>query len=132
MIAQRFKQWEEAGLPKEDSVMRDDDRELVYSSESGWQAPPKRREGKQAAAAPPAMPNDGVVRVARERRRGSVMSLVHGVAPSEIESVAKALKRHCGTGGTQKNGVIEIQGDHREKIVAWFTAQGRKAKVAGG
>jgi translation initiation factor 1 len=131
MLAQRFKQWEEAGLPKEVDAMRDDDRELVYSSETGWQAPPKRREGKQAAASP-SMPNDGVVRVARERRRGSVMSLVHGVASGEIESVAKALKRHCGTGGTQKNGVIEIQGDHREKIVAWFTAQGRKAKVAGG
>jgi len=80
----------------------------------------------------PGMPLDGVVRVARERRRASVVSIVHGLAPQEADEVAKALKRHCGTGGTSKGGVVEIQGDHREKIVAWFAAQGRKAKVAGG
>jgi translation initiation factor 1 len=110
--------------------MRDDDRKLVYSSDTGWEAPSKRREGKASPAN--ALPNDGVVRVARERRRASTVSLVHGVAPAELDAVAKALKKHCGTGGTAKQGVIEIQGDHREKIVAWFAAQGRKAKLAGG
>jgi translation initiation factor 1 len=79
-----------------------------------------------------AMPADGVIRVARERRRASVVSLVHGLQAAETDEIAKALKRHCGTGGTSKNGVVEIQGDHREKIVAWFLAQGRRAKVAGG
>ena len=78
------------------------------------------------------MPADGVIRVARERRRASVVSIVHGLSEREIDEVAKTLKRHCGTGGTSKNGVVEIQGDHRDKIVAWFTAQGRKAKIAGG
>ena len=72
------------------------------------------------------------MRVARERRRASLVSIVHGVSEREIAEVAKALKRHCGTGGTAKNGVIEIQGDHREKILAWFAAQGTKAKLAGG
>ncbi|HTZ54731.1 MAG TPA: hypothetical protein VMB20_06675 [Candidatus Acidoferrum sp.] len=80
----------------------------------------------------PAMPADGVIRVARERRRASVVSLVHGLRPHETDEIAKALKRHCGTGGTSKDGIVEIQGDHRERIVAWFLAQGRKAKVAGG
>jgi translation initiation factor 1 len=80
----------------------------------------------------PAMPADGVIRVARERRRASVVSLVHGLAAHEVDDVAKLLKRHCGTGGTSKNGIVEIQGDHRERIVAWFLAQGRKAKIAGG
>ena len=80
----------------------------------------------------PAMPADGVIRVARERRRASVVSLVHGLAPHETGEIAKALKRHCGTGGTSKDGVVEIQGDHRERIVAWFLAQGRRAKIAGG
>jgi translation initiation factor 1 len=80
----------------------------------------------------PAMPSDGVIRVARERRRGGVVSLVHGLAPAEADDVAKTLKRYCGTGGTSKNGIVEIQGDHRERIVAWFIEQGRKAKVAGG
>jgi translation initiation factor 1 len=49
-----------------------------------------------------------------------------------VDDVAKNLKRHCGTGGTAKNGAVEIQGDHREKIVAWFAAQGRAVKLAGG
>jgi translation initiation factor 1 len=80
----------------------------------------------------PAMPADGVIRVARERRRASVVSLVYGLAPSEAAAISSALKRYCGTGGTAKGGLVEIQGDHREKIVAWFSGQGRKAKVAGG
>ncbi|MBV8116548.1 MAG: stress response translation initiation inhibitor YciH [Candidatus Eremiobacteraeota bacterium] len=107
-----------------------DDRELVYSSETGYQAPPKQRS--KGGASKPSMPDDGVIRVSRERRRASVVSLVHGLNDREIDDVAKALKRHCGTGGTSKHGVVEIQGDHRDKIVAWFTAQGRKAKTAGG
>ena len=78
------------------------------------------------------MPADGVIRVARERRRASMVSIVHGLAEREVDDIAKLLKRHCGTGGTCKNGVVEIQGDHRDKIVAWFIAQGRKAKLAGG
>ena len=80
----------------------------------------------------PPMPADGVIRIARERRRASVVSIVHGLSEREAGEVAKLLKRHCGTGGTCKDGVVEIQGDHRERIVAWFTAQGRKAKLAGG
>lgn len=111
--------------------MSPDDRELVYSSESGYHAPAKRRIVSPGGAKNPA-PSDGVVRVARERRRASLVSVVHGIDASEIETIAKALKRHCGTGGTAKNGVVEIQGDHRDTIVAWFVAQGRKAKLAGG
>ena len=108
-----------------------DDRELVYSSETGYQTPPKKKQKPGNAGKAP-MPNDGVIRVARERRRASVVSLVHGLDEREIDEVAKTLKRHCGTGGTSKHGVVEIQGDHRDKIVAWFAAQGRKAKAAGG
>lgn len=80
----------------------------------------------------PPMPADGVIRVARERRRASVVSIVHGLDEREADEIAKTLKRILGTGGTSKHGVIEIQGDHRERIVAWFAAQGRKAKLAGG
>jgi translation initiation factor 1 len=108
-----------------------DDRELVYSSETGWQAPQKQRRPKSPGNKS-AMPDDGVIRIARERRRGSVVTLIHGLNESEIAEVAKTLKRLCGTGGTSKNGIVEIQGDHREKIAAWFSAQGRKAKLAGG
>lgn len=77
-------------------------------------------------------PDDGVVRVQRERRRASVVSVVTGLSPAELAETAGALKRLCGSGGTAKNGVVEIQGDHREAIVRWFAGRGRKAKVAGG
>ena len=78
------------------------------------------------------IPEDGVVRVRRERRRAGTMSVVTGLEPREIDEVAKALKRLLGTGCTAKNGAVEIQGDHRDRIVTWFAAQGRKAKLAGG
>ncbi len=80
----------------------------------------------------PRVPDDGVVRIFRERRRAGTMSVVTGLQEREIDEVGRALKRHCGTGGTSKNGVVEIQGDHRDKIAAWFAAQGRKVKLAGG
>jgi translation initiation factor 1 len=78
------------------------------------------------------VPDDGIVRIMRERRRAGTMSVVTGLDPGEIDEVAKLLKRHCGTGGTSKNGVVEIQGDHRERIAAWFAARQRKVKLAGG
>ena len=78
------------------------------------------------------VPDDGVVRIMRVRRRASTVSVVTGLQQRELDEVAKSLKRHCGTGGTAKNGTVEIQGDHREKIAAWFAAQGRAVKLAGG
>lgn len=78
------------------------------------------------------IPDDGTVRVMRERRRASVVSIITGLPERDLAETAKALKRLCGTGGTAKNGVVEIQGDHREKIVAFLQAQGRKVKLAGG
>lgn len=78
------------------------------------------------------IPDDGTVRVMRERRRASVVSIITGLPERDLAETAKALKRLCGTGGTAKNGAVEIQGDHREKIVAFLQAQGRKVKLAGG
>lgn len=78
------------------------------------------------------VPEDGIVRVQRERRRASIVSVVTGLSPAELGETAGALKRLCGSGGTAKNGVVEIQGDHREAIVRWFAERGRKAKLAGG
>jgi len=80
----------------------------------------------------PSVPNDGVVRIMRVRRRASTVSVVTGLAPREVDAIAATLKRHCGSGGTAKNGTVEIQGDHREKIAAWFASQGRRVKLAGG
>lgn len=68
----------------------------------------------------------------RERRRASVVTIVTGLPQAELAQTASALKRLCGSGGTAKNGVVEIQGDHRDKVVAHLQTQGKKVKKAGG
>ena len=112
--------------------MPDDNRRLVYSSDAGILAEPTRDRPRPQQKAGNPVPDDGVVRVARAPRRGGVSSVVTGLAEREVAEVAKQLKRLCGSGGTAKNGVVEIQGDHRDTIVAWFEKQGRNAKKAGG
>ena len=52
--------------------------------------------------------------------------------PAELPGVASDLKRLCGSGGTVKNGALEIQGDHREKVAARLEALGHVVKLAGG
>jgi len=107
-----------------------EDRKLVYSTDGGFVAEPQPRRSGTAQAV--RVPDDGVIRVAREKRRGGIMSLVTGLRESDIAETAKLLTRACGSGGTAKNGIVEIQGDHRDAIVAWFAQQGRTAKKAGG
>lgn len=111
--------------------MPDDDRRLVYSTDGSLPLPPS---AKRKVPRPPAkaLPDDGVVRVLREKRRASAVTIVAGLAASEIEVLGKELRRMCGTGGTTKNGVVELQGDHRDTIVAYFTERGRRVKRAGG
>lgn len=111
-----------------------DERVLVYSTDGSMPLPKaaKRPQPAQRGAAAPAMPDDGVVRVARERRKASAVTVVHGLAAAEVDAVGKELKRLCGTGGTSKNGLVELQGDHRDKIVAFFEGKGRRVKRAGG
>ncbi len=76
-----------------------------------------------------------VVRVSRETkgRGGKAVTLVKGVSLSDndLEALGKQLKAACGSGGTVKDGVIEVQGDHIDRIVALLNAQGYKAKRAG-
>jgi translation initiation factor 1 len=78
--------------------------------------------------------SDGIVRVFREKggRRGKVVTVVRGLVPADLPGVATDLKRLCGSGGTVKNGVLEIQGDHREKVAARLEALGHVVKLAGG
>ncbi len=112
--------------------MPNDDRRLVYSTDGSLPLPkpPKRKTGPPPAVNP--LPNDGVVRVLREKRRASAVTIVHGLAPGELDALGKELRRMCGTGGTTKNGVVELQGDHRDAIVAYFHGLGRRVKRAGG
>lgn len=108
-----------------------DERVLVYSTD-GMLPLPKAPKRAPQAPGPAAMPADGVIRVAREKRRASLVTLVHGLPAGEVEPIGKELRRLCGTGGTAKNGLIELQGDHRDKVVAYFTERGRRVKKAGG
>jgi translation initiation factor 1 len=76
------------------------------------------------------------VRVGRETqgRAGKGVTVVSGLplSPAEIEALAKQLKKRCGSGGTVRAGVIEIQGDHRDAIVAELVKLGWPAKKSGG
>jgi len=79
---------------------------------------------------------DGIVRVGRETkgRKGKGVTIVTGVplASEELKALAGELKRKCGTGGTFKDGVIEIQGDHRDVLVEELRKRGYAAKKSGG
>lgn len=102
-----------------------DNARRVYSTETG------RVREERAPAPPPA--GDGIVRVQRTTagRKGRTVTLVTGVPHAEVDALGRELKRLCGSGGAVKDGVVEIQGDHRDRIVAHL--QGRyRVKAAGG
>lgn len=90
--------------------------------------------GCSQAGMPPA--GDGVVRVGRETkgRKGKCVTVVTGLAldAEAFRDLAKELKRICGSGGTVKKGVIEIQGDHRERLAAELKLRGYVVRSAGG
>lgn len=79
---------------------------------------------------------DGIVRISRETkgRKGSGVCLISGLPldGDGFKMLAKQLKQLCGTGGSIKNGMIEIQGDHREVLKAELVKQGYRVKLAGG
>jgi translation initiation factor 1 len=109
-----------------------DERVLVYSTDGSLPLPKSGPRKPAPAAAKNAVPDDGTIRVFREKRRASHVTLVHGLLPNEIDTIGKELRRRCGTGGTTKNGIVELQGDHREAIIAYFTSLKRRVKKAGG
>jgi len=79
---------------------------------------------------------DGVVRVSRETkgRGGKAVTLVKGLVldATALADLGKQLKAACGSGGTVKDAVIEVQGDHCERVIALLKAQGHAVKRAGG
>ncbi len=112
---------------------------LVYSTERrvcpkcGW---PHERCACSQSAASAAPRGDGVVRVGRETkgRAGKGVTIITGVplAGDELARLATELKTRCGSGGTIKEGAIEIQGDHRDLLVAELARHGWKVKRSGG
>jgi len=105
----------------------------VWSSDDGdlRKKQPPRTEG--GASLPP---RQQTVYLHRESkgRGGKAVTLIKGLALSEgdLSALAKKLKQACGSGGTVKDGLIEIQGEHREKIADALQKLGFKVKVAGG
>ena len=110
---------------------------LVYSTEAGRMCPGCRQPVAQCICKQAVVPaGDGTVRVSRETkgRGGKAVTLVKGLAldAAGLTALGKQLKAACGTGGTVKDGVIEIQGDHVDKVMASLQAGGYKVKRAGG
>ena len=111
---------------------------LVYSSQLGRICPAcgKPVKGCSCRKKPAAIAGDGIVRVRRESkgRGGKTVTVVTGVPleDEKLKALAGDLKRRCGTGGTVKDGIIEIQGDHRESLVEQLSGQGYTVKLAGG
>jgi translation initiation factor 1 len=111
---------------------------LVYSTDTGRSCPGCGHPVKQCCCSSQKKqpPGDGVVRISRQTkgRKGAGVSIITGVPlpEAELKKLAAELKKKCGSGGTVKNGTIEIQGDHREILVDALVKSGYKAKLAGG
>lgn len=114
-------------------MKRSDNATLVYSTETGRV---RQDRGKPQPAKPARQPSDGTVRLRREvkGRGGGTVIVITGIPlnDSGLKELAGALKKRCGCGGTVKDGVIEIQGDHRDTLLGELQARGYKVKLAGG
>ena len=104
----------------------------VYSTEGGRIRQPA--SPRPPSPSSPPVPNDGVVRIFRDRsgRNGKAVTVIRGLPARDVEERAAELKRLCGAGGAVKDGAVEIQGDHRERIAARLRGLGYTAKLAGG
>lgn len=107
---------------------------VVFSTKIGDQ-----RRGRVPATGPgnSLPPNQQNLKVMRDRkgRKGKVVTVISGFVlnPADLKALAKTLKTYCGSGGTVKDGdVIEVQGDHREKVAQKLQELGYKVKLAGG
>jgi translation initiation factor 1 len=111
---------------------------LVYSTEGGrvGEDHPRRPPPTDQASKGARPPDDGVVRITRDRggRGGKVVTVIHGLPErgAALEARASELRRLCGAGGTVKDGVVEVQGDHRERVAGRLRELGYRVKLAGG
>ncbi len=111
---------------------------LVYSTEAGRMCPACRQPVAACTCrtALPAPAGDGIVRVSRETkgRGGKAVTLVRGLplAADDLAALGKRLRNACGAGGTAKDGLLEVQGDHVERVMALLKAEGWTVKRAGG
>ena len=118
--------------------MSKENEALVFSTGIGRRCPQCLRAVAECVCKGKSKPahGNGVVRVGRETkgRAGKGVSVITGLPlnQDQLEQLATKLKKRCGTGGTVKEGSIEIQGDHRDVLVAELEKLGFQAKKAGG
>ena len=122
--------------------MKNDNSQLVYSTEIGRMCPNCGRPLKKCGCRSKHVNSsadsrvDGILRIKRETkgRGGKTVTTISGFDENEdvVKQLAARLKTLCGTGGSVKNGIIMIQGDHREAIKRELETQGFKTKLAGG
>ncbi|WP_336366169.1 translation initiation factor Sui1 [Marinobacter sp. C2H3] len=110
---------------------------LVYSTDQGRMCPHCRHPMDDCQCGKARRPvGDGIVRVSRETkgRKGKGVTLITGIPldDTELKAYAKILKAKCGTGGTVKDGVVEIQGDQRDLLIPLLEQRGWTVKRAGG
>lgn len=115
---------------------------LVYSTETGRMCPKCGRPQSKCACkkkkskAQFREESDGVIRIRRESkgRKGKTVTTISGFREKDgvLREIASDLKTRCGTGGSFKDGIIIMQGDHRETVKAELTRQGFTVKMAGG
>jgi translation initiation factor 1 len=113
------------------------DRGRVYSTDGGRICPEcDRLQDECVCAGASTAASGGPVRVARQTqgRKGKVVSVVTGLGLDALElaELARVLKQKCGAGGTVRDGAIEIQGEHRDTLVAELRRLGHDAKKSGG
>ncbi|HEX9813470.1 MAG TPA: translation initiation factor Sui1 [Myxococcota bacterium] len=114
------------------------DNGLVYSSGSGQTCPDCEKPIARCDCrkSPRAERGDGIVRIRREvkGRRGKTVTAISGIPlpEDELRALAGDLKRRCATGGSAKDGVIELQGDHRDALAEFLRERGYAVKLAGG
>lgn len=110
---------------------------LVYSTDGGRMCPACRQPIAACACGKKSVPQgDVIVRVSRESkgRGGKTVTVVRGLALDDaaLAALGKRLRSACGTGGTAKAGVLEIQGDHAERVIALLQAERFAVKRSGG
>ncbi len=106
---------------------------VVYSTDGGRTRP---RPDEKASSGEGTKKSDGIVRIMRDRKQrgGKTVTVITGVPGTSetLTGLAQQLKKLCGSGGTVKDGTIEIQGDHCDKVQAKLAEMGYKVKRAGG
>ena len=119
-------------------MFSEDDEGIVYSTEFGKMCSRcGRPAGECICKRTRAVPEgDGIVRLKRETkgRKGKGVTLITGIPLDDegLKTLSKSLKQKCGSGGTVKNGIIEIQGEHRDMLETELAKRGYKVKRAGG